>query len=160
MRWSQTRVEVVGVVAGRVGRIEAFIQFQVEDKKPQAERCQSVCLRRRESYAVRALPEIYQARSSPRCDRYRRRATGEEAVRVRKPVAFMMILRATLPAQRRPPGDCLASPPTANAIPHAMRGDRKGDSNSLSFLVHVTSDALASLMAVYGFQEPEKRGDL
>jgi hypothetical protein len=46
-----------------------------------------------------------------------------------------------------------------DAIPHAMRGDREGDSNS-AFLVRVTSIALASLMAVFGFQETEKRGDL
>src|SRR5208282_3556920 len=46
-----------------------------------------------------------------------------------------------------------------DAIPHAMRGDLEGDSNS-AFLVRVTSDALASLMAVYGFQETGNTRDL
>lgn len=50
------RVELVGVVAGRLGRIETLIQFQVEDQEPQkAERCQAVNVRRRQAYTVRTV---------------------------------------------------------------------------------------------------------
>src|SRR6266849_5018682 len=49
------RVENVGVVAARIGRIESLIQFQVEDQVPQAERCQAVCVRRRQAHTVRTV---------------------------------------------------------------------------------------------------------
>jgi len=71
----------------------------------------------------------------------------------------MMILRATLPRSEGRKVSAWQVHQLPDAISHAMRGDREGDSNS-AFLVRVTSIALASLMAVCGFQEMEKRGDL